>query len=272
VAAIGGTSDRDLWVLGSSSSAHYNGSSWAVHPLAIPADAEGDGYGSDGGSDQVFAAGPDDAYARVVAVATSGSFFGQVETVLEHFNGTAWSEAAGVPNISTPGALFNSTVDEVTGSGPDDVYAAAIYDDNAKSELVHFNGKSWSIESLPESPIDVTVNVTGPGQALAMSGTSTSPSYAAQLSKGKWTTVSLPVSNTIALTRAGGGGTAWVQLLPYTGGNLPQTFWQRSGGRWTQIKPDKLLSSGIVAADSDGSGVWSTSGSGGAAETELYVK
>jgi hypothetical protein len=267
--AIGGTSDSDLWVLGVSKSAHYNGSSWTTNSLAIPAGTAGEGDEFDTSEDGVYVAGPADVYA-IVAVINNTSLAN--EEVLEHFNGTAWSIVTGVPNISAS----STSAAQVTGSGPDDVYVSAAYDNDTKAELVQFNGSAWSVVKLPGSPFEVSVDVTGSGTALAV-GSADGHGYAAQLSGGKWTTVSMPFADALPVGDAGGSGRVWAAMVNYSNASVPETLWQRSAGKWTQIKPnDDDGADGFVGA-ADGSGLWSYTfgniftGDGGTSDSELYV-
>ena len=257
--AISGTSDSDLWVLGATSSAHYNGSSWTAYPLVVPAGA------TDGDVEElVYDAGTDDVYAAVsYAVTVQGSLL--YEQSLEHFNGKAWSTVTNAPNISADGSIISN----LTGGGPDGVYLSATYDNTTKSELLRFNGSAWSTVKLPGTPYDPQVNVTSKSQALALATTisgSSTTGYAATLSGGKWATVSLPLSNNLPLASASGPGTAWTALLDYEA-NVPETLWQYSAGHWTQIKATSAEASGVLFGAADGSGVWSLNGS----DADLYV-
>jgi hypothetical protein len=265
-AAIDGTSDSDLWVVGTSSSAHYNGSSWTTHALVIPSGTAGEGDEFDTSVNQVYAASADDAYA-VVAVINNTSLAN--EEILEHFNGTAWSIVTNVPNVTATGAV----VSQVTGSGADDVYVSAMYDDETKSELEHFNGTTWSAVQLPGTPFDVNVEVTGASEAVAL-GSSDGAGYAAQLSAGKWTTVSLPFTHALPIGDAGGTGVAWAELINYAS-NVPETLYQFSASKWTQITPNNAAGAMVTGA-ADGSGLWAfTFGAiftgGGTSDTDLYV-
>jgi hypothetical protein len=258
--AVGGTSDSDLWVLGTTKSAHYNGSSWTTYPLVVPAGATDGDY-----NDLVYDAGTGNVYAAVAyAVTVKGDLVD--EQSLEHFNGQAWSTVAKVPNISADGSIISN----LTGAGPDDIYLSAVYDNTTKSELLHFNGSAWSAVKLPGTPYDPQVNVTGTGQALALATTISGPNtvgYAAKLSGGTWTTVSLPLSNRLPLDSARGSGKAWTTLLDYSDANAPETLWQWSAGHWTQIKATSAEASGTLYGAADGSGVWSLNGS----DADLYV-
>jgi hypothetical protein len=266
-AAIDGTSDSDLWVVGASSSAHYNGSSWTAHALVIPSGSAGEGDQFDTSYNEVYAAGPDDAYA-VVAVINNTSLAN--EEILEHFNGKAWSIVTGVPHVSVSGALIS----QVTGSGADDVYVSATYDNDTKSELVNFNGTAWSVVKLPGTPFDVNVEVTGAGQALAL-GSSNGAGYAAQLSGGKWTKVSMPFTHALPVGDAGGSGHAWAEMVNYAS-NVAPTLYQFSASKWTQIKPNNAAGATLTGA-ADGSGLWAFTfgsiftGDGGTSDAELFV-
>jgi hypothetical protein len=269
VSAISGTSDKDLWVLGASSSANYNGSSWTTHPLVIPAGTAGEGDQFDTSADALYVAGPTDVYAAVAVIDNTSL---ANEDVLEHFNGTAWSVVTNVPNVSTA----NSLISQITGSGPDDVYLSVVNNNGTEAELEHFNGTSWSSVSLPGTPFDVNVEETGSGQALAV-GSSDGAGYAAQLSGGKWTKVSMPFTDALPVGEAGGSGRAWAAMVNYDNGSVPESLWQWSAGKWTQIQPNHDgASDGLVGA-TDGSGLWALTfgniftGDGGTSTTELFV-
>jgi len=192
------------------------------------------------------------------------------EEILERFNGKAWSIVTDVPHVSVSGAV----VGQVTGSGPDDVYVSAAYDDETKSELEHYNGTAWSAVKLPGTPFGVSVEITGAGQAFVL-GSSNGAGYAAQLSGGKWTKVSMPFSHALPVSDAGASGRAWAEMVNYSSPVAP-TLYQWSAGKWTQIKPNNAANATLSGA-ADGSGVWAFTfgsvftGSAGGSNTELYV-
>lgn len=259
--AVDGTSSSDLWVLGATSSAHYDGSAWTTYPLDLPAGTEGVGILYTSGINQVFDAGPNNAYARVLAVNPDGS----LDQMLEHFDGSAWSFVTDAPNISTTGSVV-----ELTGSGPDDVYAYALYDNNSQEELVHYDGTSWSVVSLPGSPVAVRVYDTG-GQALALGDIVGGGYYAAALSGGTWSETDLP-GGYEPLDSAAGAGTVWTVMLDGSGN---EHLWRWSGGQWTEVQPDNA--DGLIAGTTDGQAMWSFTeggslGGGIPAKVELYVK
>jgi membrane protein implicated in regulation of membrane protease activity len=265
VADISGTSNSDLWVIGASESAHYNGSSWTTYPLAIPSGQAGAGFVIGDTSSQVYAASATDAYAEVATFAGEST-----DQILEHFNGTAWSVVTSAPDISVTG----STVYEVTGSGPDDVYVTANYNDDQNSEVVHFNGTTWSAEPLPGTPFGVSVAVTGSGTAMALGYDESGDPYAAQVSQGTWSLVSLPSGEGPIESDLYSAGHVWTQMQTSAGADGPITLWEHTGSTWKQIKPNDLSEATYAVAD--GGGVWSftaggTVGGGEAPTAQLYV-
>lgn len=267
VADISGTSASDLWVIGATETAHYNGSTWKTYPLDIPSGLTGEGFVSGVASSQIFAASATDAYAEVDAFSSS-----QVREILEQFNGTKWTVVTNAPKISVDG----SVVKEITGSGPDDVYATAIYDNGRKWELVHFNGTTWTAESLPGTPYNLSVSVTGAGTALVVGYQNEIP-YAAAVSNGKWSRVSLPSGQGPLGTDdadLSSRGPAFVEMT--NGATAPAlTLWKYANGKWTKITPEVVDGNPMVGVD-NGGGMWTfeIGGSAGccvAADTALYV-
>lgn len=265
VASISGTSDSDLWVIGATQTAHYNGSSWTTYPLAIPSGQTGAGFVIGDTSSQIYAASATDAYAEVATFVNEST-----DQILEHFNGTAWSVVTSAPNISVTG----STVYEVTGSGPDDVYVTANYNNDQSSEVVHFNGSTWSVESLPGTPFGVSVAVTGSGTAMALGYDDSGNAYAAQVSGGAWSLVSLPAGEGPLDSDLSSAGKVWTQMQTSAGADGPITLWEHTGSTWKQIKPNKLSEATYAVAG--GGGVWSFTpggvvGGGEPTTAQLYV-
>jgi hypothetical protein len=279
VGSVSGTSDSDLWVLGTTGTAHYNGSTWQTYPLYLPAGATYVPPASDVGADQqrwLYAAGPDDVYATVNMTVPGQT----ASSVLEHFNGTAWSQVTGAPNLTTGTIAL-----QVSGSGPDNVYVAALVGiPDYSGELLHYNGTSWSVVSLPEqnsAPPELDyMQVTGAGKGL-----DTADGYigkVAKLSGGKWGLINAPLSNVAVNGSGSGTGRVFAEFVTANAAHT-LSLWQWSAGKWQRITPDDALGqgttdSGIVDATANGGGFWSFNvlgsfgeGSGVQAQTELYV-
>jgi hypothetical protein len=253
---IGGTSASDLWAISANKTAHFNGSSWTTYALEMPAGQQGLGP-SDIAGDQIYVASATDVYAEVDTEDSTGS--GGFLQILEHFDGTSWSI------IATPDISVDGFVTEVTGSGPDDVYAVT------PTAVDHFNGTAWSTEALPGTPDPIDLTVTGPGTAMVLGYNESGGGYGAKLSDGKWSKVSLP-SGLGPLTEApdlSSAGEVWANMqTTSSGSDGPITLWEYSGGTWKQITPDKVTADmfGIV----DGGGLWATP-EAVAPASDLYV-
>jgi hypothetical protein len=157
VAAISGS---DIWAVGQSHSLtgtdwiplaeHFDGSSWSVvptPPVSIPTQFEG-----------VAAVASDDVWAVGYA---SGHVEPFARTVIEHWDGTAWSV---VPSPN-PGVRDDS-LDAVTALSKDDVLAVGTQTNTSleNSTLVeHWNGRSWKVVPSPNVPStdDALLSVAG---------------------------------------------------------------------------------------------------------------
>jgi hypothetical protein len=249
--AIGGSSAGDVWVIGSTGFAHYNGSAWTTDQPYLPAgySLTGSGYPA-----SVYAAGPDNAWA---VVPVSG---GASQTLLEHFDGTSWSQA------NAPVTAGN-TVSQLTGTGPGDVDAVSANVSGAAAQILHFDGSGWSAETVPGlsrvAGIVPNLAVTGPGDALVTGLQGFLDSWAAQETNGTWSTTSLPESE-FADGVTGGPGQAWAEMvnigLEYAGLPAPETLWELSGGTWQQVTANLYPN---ITAVASGGGLWSYDASGG---------
>lgn len=277
IAVIGGTSDSDVWVLGTDSTAHYDGSHWTTYAPDVPSGTTYIGSIPYAAPTQVYVASPDDAWAEMPMQVSSSPEI--VDQVLEHFDGTGWSLMTDIPGISAG----SGQVQDLTGSGPDDVYL--VWDSNdGNSELMHFNGTAWAVVTLPKaasgSPVSlVNMNVTGAGDGLVLGYDTNDPKpYAAQLTNGTWSLAALPSPSTsVWVNPTSGTGRVWTQTETSAGADGPSQLWEWSGGKWQQITDNAQVLSTAIA---DGSGLWSygyddnaSGGSGngfGAARLELY--
>jgi hypothetical protein len=145
--AISAVSAKNLWILGftvnsatgvaTSESLHFNGTSWTAAPLQQP-------NATNFGLNSLSAISAKDIWAvgqvRPSSTAANGS------TLIEHYNGTAWSI---VPS-PTPG--FDPTLTGVAGRSATDAYAVGneLPSANGGPEqalILRWDGKSWSQDS-----------------------------------------------------------------------------------------------------------------------------
>jgi len=251
--AIGGSSGSNVWVVGSTTTAHYNGSTWTTYHPYVPAGTSIDIVASDYQA-QVYVAGANDVWAEIPVMIGDSAVF---ETLLEHFDGSAWSLAS-VPGVSPS----TTAIGQITGSGPDDVYVeiGPVTGPTSPSQILHYNGTDWSTVPLPESAdLDSApdLSVTGPGDALATSFVNLS-GYFAQESSGTWSVTDPPSSDVFADGgQTSGTGRAWVVTYPeaelFTGLDTP-TLYQWSAGSWQQIPINPYPN---LTGVGNGSGVWS---------------
>src|SRR5262249_45407596 len=113
----------------------WNGAAWSV----VPAPNAGDG---DNLIQGIAAAAPDDAWA----VGFANAYGTETATLLEHWDGVAWTIVPG----PSPGASSNS-LNDVAVVAPDDVWAVGSYHDGANnvSLVLRWDGISWSVVPSP---------------------------------------------------------------------------------------------------------------------------
>jgi hypothetical protein len=83
----------------------------------------------------------------VWAVGTYGTLFGVYYTLIEHWNGHAWSIVTS-PSPWSAGSMLNGVVD-ISAS---DAWAVGVYSNNhftSQTLTEHWNGSSWSVVKSP---------------------------------------------------------------------------------------------------------------------------
>jgi hypothetical protein len=168
LSAISADGPDDVWIAGSfyiSATAtteqemlHWNGSAWSFVPLALPSTAP-----TAFSINSIEAISPTNVWA-VGGVSTSLTL--DSTTLVEHWNGTAWSI---VPSPS-PGVA--ASLSGVTASSPTDVWAVGDYAPNGSSVLtltMQWNGTAWGTVSSPNASTGVSALnsvATTPGAAI----------------------------------------------------------------------------------------------------------
>ncbi len=140
----------------------WNGSTWTITPSPSVGTYGGDILG-------IVALSATNAWA-VGLVYTSNAQYPTTKTLIEHWNGTAWSIFPS-PNVNT----IENTWGSITAISPTDIWAGGIY---SKSQVgyhstlaAHFNGSTWTL-SYPRSPTSTSSNIN------AISAVSTNFVYA----------------------------------------------------------------------------------------------
>jgi hypothetical protein len=145
--AISAVSANDVWIIGftvnsatgvaTSETLHFNGTSWTAVPLQQP-------NATNFGLNSLSAISATDIWA--VGQVRPGSTAANGSTLIEHYNGTAWSM---VPS-PTPG--FDPTLIGIAGRSATDAYAVGneLPSANGGPEqglILRWNGTSWSQDS-----------------------------------------------------------------------------------------------------------------------------
>ena len=137
----------DVWAVGGSSDTgdhhtstlalHWDGAEWSRVPAQSPA-AAANSFGD------VAALSPSDVWA---VGSVTQTFEGTFDGLIEHWDGTTW-DVVPFPDLPGPGSL-----DGVSGSGPDDVWAVGHAGVRGRNVPVidHFNGHKWVV--VPPAPL-----------------------------------------------------------------------------------------------------------------------
>ncbi len=162
---LSGSGANDVWVVGDVTS-HWDGRAWSQ---PVP---------SQGLLSAVWAQSPDNAFA--VGVGTGG-------LPIMHWDGNTWSEM--VTDIG--GDLLN----DVWGTGANDVYVLGGLGDGGGKNVLHFDGDQWKpMESsssglLEQAPsFGSSIRASGPGNVFVAGGTS-----ALHLRAGAWEPIAFPL-------------------------------------------------------------------------------
>jgi hypothetical protein len=137
LSAVSAVSATDVWAVGSECYSadtiveHWNGSSWSI--VASP--RQPDGFDSTAALYGVEAI----SASNVWAVGYQGS--DELETLVEHYNGSAWTE------VSSAGGA-SGWLSSVSATGPNDVWAVGATDTGNLIE--HFDGNGWSVIPSPQ--------------------------------------------------------------------------------------------------------------------------
>jgi hypothetical protein len=167
--SIAAVSPTDIWLVGSGSSAttaqamHFDGSSWTVVPMQQP------GGTNPPRLNAVTAVAANDIWAVGEVQSLAGPY--GLSTLIEHWNGSAWSI---VPSPTPTNTLPSLTA--VADRGPGDVYAVGWDqrpDGNVVAEglILRWDGSRWSQDADPTgdalSPLYAAATVPGAAQEWA---------------------------------------------------------------------------------------------------------
>ena len=163
-------SPSDVWVVGSTAlqgggpeplAEHWDGGSWSIAPVPVPAAA-----GALGGAqlDAVAAVSSGDVWAvgqvGVSSWSTSdgGQQWSSADTLIEHWEGTAWSVVPSPDAASRDGVSPVDSLVSLVAISSDDVWAAGVtqwplsvgLSFVAQPLVEHWDGSSWSLVNVPD--------------------------------------------------------------------------------------------------------------------------
>lgn len=150
--AVAVTSTGDAWAVG-----YYEANNGAPTPLILR--SRGTSWTQVTGAtvpgatsnvlNTVAVAGPNDVWA-------AGTYYdpptGLTETMVQHWNGSAWSI---VPSPS-PGNYLANVINQLVAVSPSDIWAFGYFDDNVTGRVTlieHWNGSAWSIVPSPNGSL-----------------------------------------------------------------------------------------------------------------------
>jgi len=127
-------SATDVWAVGSGTTCHFDGSSWQVIPSPQPRPAYNEiAYVLR----DVSSTGPDDVWASGLRIIEEGEHLDYL-SIVEHWDGTAWTLTTNVPGQS---------LDGMEALAANDVWAVGT--DAIRGIVVHFDGTGWTLVPSP---------------------------------------------------------------------------------------------------------------------------
>jgi hypothetical protein len=146
--AVDASGPNDVWAVGhwfasnrfGTVTMHWNGAEWTLVPSLNPSPTDNELVG-------VAVVAPDDVWA--VGWRTSPDS-GQPRTLIEHWDGAAWSV---VPSPNLGGAGAQNWLSSVTAVGTDDAWAVGYRFVNGigRTLTMHWDGTTWSIVPSPNA-------------------------------------------------------------------------------------------------------------------------
>jgi hypothetical protein len=142
--SVAAVAPNDVWAVGHSCyernalAEHWDGNAWRIVPT-VSFNTGGDGIQNT--LNGVAAVSTSNVWAVGTHTASNGAY----QTLIEHWNGSAWSVVAS-PSPSGSADVLNA----VAASGAGDVWAVGYQNGSARQPLIeHWNGSTWSVVPSP---------------------------------------------------------------------------------------------------------------------------
>ncbi len=264
---VSASSAADAWAVGRSQNnkssllglaLHWNGTAWSVSTSFTAALGAFANVG-------VADISPADAYA-------TGNNSSIPRGHLAHWDGTTWSSVT-VP--LPPNANTNTTLDAISASGPDNVWAVGTFLDSANEQFepfsIHFNGSAWAVGPSPVSGGTLNaLQANGPSDVWAV-GTSNNATFIQHFNGTAWSVVPSPSAGARAtlsgVTTSNAANNVWaVGSFTPAGSTSPQTLtlnW--NGTAWSVVpspNPASFDGLGAVATNPGNAIVWAVGSTG----------
>ncbi len=270
LAGVSATGATDAWAVGTNGligkkplAEHWNGKSWSLVSVPIPA-----------GAAQASLSGVRDlSPTNVWAVGTTEDASGQNQrTLIEHWNGTAWTVVPS-PNPGT-GTGASDELTSIGGTGPNDLWAAGFFSTGLNFIAMlfeHWNGTAWSFVPPPTEvgfQFADAVTAIAPNDVWAVGDTGGQATVSAHWNGTSWRNVPTPFlqstnsDNFLTGVSAASSNDVWASGYEgnVNGNNFRQPYMLHwTGTAWTLIQlpnagtEGSLLSGAAVLSASD---VW----------------
>jgi alpha-tubulin suppressor-like RCC1 family protein len=239
LAGVSAASATDAWAVGTNGlvgkkplAEHWNGKSWSVVSVPVPA-----------GSAQASLSGVRDlSRSDAWAVGTTEDVNGlNQRTLIEHWNGTAWSVVPS-PNPET-GTGASDELTSISGTGPNDLWAAGFFSDGSNFIAMlfeHWNGTAWSFVPPPTEvgfQFADAITAIAPNDVWAVGDTGGQATVSAHWNGTAWSNVPTPFlqstnsTNFLTGVSAAAGNDVWAS--GYEGNVNGNNFRQPYMLHWT---------------------------------------
>jgi hypothetical protein len=241
----------------------WTGSTWAITPTAaLPRKDAASFYAAAG-------TGPDDVWA----VGSTAAPNGPGHSLIEHWNGTAWTQAP-----ATPGEPPGGSLESVSADSPGDVWAVGTTNPGGGagySPLIeHFNGTAWQVVAGVTTDVTILSSVAAVSPhdvwVLGAYGVTDAEPVIEHFNGHTWAKVPEPVHavNT-ALIAVAAAGPASVWAVGEDDNTTLTEHW--NGTRWTVVtSPDGPGDNELTSITAlSGNDIWAAGATGGSFEQNL---
>jgi hypothetical protein len=224
--AVSAPSATDAWAVGELTgpslslpqAEHWNGSTWTVTSIDLPAlDGAADSLSS---FDAVAAFSPTDAWAGGFQDEPSGEY-----PVLAHWNGTTWT----LRTFPTPAS--HVSVQALAGTGGGDLWVGEQTGDQT-DYLAHYDGTSWTLQ---QSPLAIqSLTALGPDQVAVGGEQNGDDAAIADYVGGNWSVIADPGSSEVTDISGNQPDDLWAVGAPES----PYTNWtllHYTASGWTDL-------------------------------------